>query len=155
MVELLNTGQVSLGTLSNGETALHAAALFGHKNVVMALVTAGAQPNSLNRVIHPCYAIIVCFLIVIPLLCPQDGSSPIDLASQAGYEQIVTYLLSLLSSMQQQPTWVQENDSTTRDVFEGPTEQTKASESKQDTLVPAAMNAYENTPSPNSISTVV
>ena len=49
-MELLNSGEVNLGVLPNGETALHAACLFGHKNVVMALITAGAHPNLPNRV---------------------------------------------------------------------------------------------------------
>ena len=50
VIDLLNTGQVSLGVLPNGETAVHAAALFGHKSVLMALITAGADANCLNRV---------------------------------------------------------------------------------------------------------
>jgi len=50
VVEALLCGRPSLGLCRNGESALHAACLFGHLAVVQALVMAGAHIGLRNKV---------------------------------------------------------------------------------------------------------
>ncbi|XP_037289472.1 uncharacterized protein LOC119183120 isoform X3 [Rhipicephalus microplus] len=70
LVELLVKQGASLGLLKNGESALHAAALFDHLSVIKLLLAAGADPQLRN----------------------QDGLTPLDLAHEASNTQIVDYL---------------------------------------------------------------
>lgn len=70
LVELLVKRGASLGLLKNGESALHAAALFDHLSVIKLLLAAGADPQLRN----------------------QDGMTPLDLAHEASNTQIVDYL---------------------------------------------------------------
>jgi len=49
-VNLLLAVNPHLGLCKNGESALHAACLFGHFNVVESLILAGAEVNLRNRV---------------------------------------------------------------------------------------------------------
>ncbi|XP_014673369.1 PREDICTED: ankyrin repeat domain-containing protein 29-like [Priapulus caudatus] len=67
--ELVKYG-ANLGALENGESALHAAALFGHMAVVKHLMVNGSIPDLKNK----------------------DGFSPIDLAKDSGYGSIADYL---------------------------------------------------------------
>ncbi|KAF6206053.1 hypothetical protein GE061_017278, partial [Apolygus lucorum] len=60
----------NLDLLPNGESALHAACLFGHLPVVKMLMRAGAEPKLVNA----------------------DGFSPIQLAKKANHGQVVHYL---------------------------------------------------------------
>uniref|UniRef100_A0A914VEP2 Uncharacterized protein n=1 Tax=Plectus sambesii TaxID=2011161 RepID=A0A914VEP2_9BILA len=59
-------------SFQNGESALHAASLFGHLSVVKALVQRGA----------------------VTTLCNKSGETPIDLARQMGYDHIVDFLVA-------------------------------------------------------------
>uniref|UniRef100_A0A7E4ZWH3 ANK_REP_REGION domain-containing protein n=1 Tax=Panagrellus redivivus TaxID=6233 RepID=A0A7E4ZWH3_PANRE len=59
-----------LGLLGNGESALHAAALFGNTSIAKRLVEAGANPRLPNR----------------------HGETPIDLAQQMNYTDVVSLL---------------------------------------------------------------
>lgn len=59
--------------LQNGESALHAAALFGHVPIVKQLIGAGADPA----------------------LCNQDGLTPLQVAAQAKKSNVVDYLKSV------------------------------------------------------------
>jgi ankyrin repeat protein len=59
--------------LQNGESALHAASLFGHLKVVKELIQSGAKVDLKNK----------------------DGYTAADQARQAGYEPIVQYFDSL------------------------------------------------------------
>lgn len=54
----------------NGESALHAACLFGHLPVVKMLIRAGADPKLVN----------------------QDGATPSELAKKGNHSQVVHYL---------------------------------------------------------------
>lgn len=56
--------------MQNGESALHAACLFGHLPVAKALLGAGASPRLLNK----------------------GKETPIELAEQMGYEGIAAFL---------------------------------------------------------------
>ena len=60
----------SLGLLPNGESALHAAALFGHLTVCKQLITAGADPTLKN----------------------QDNATPSKLASDHKHNIVSDYL---------------------------------------------------------------
>jgi ankyrin repeat protein len=57
----------------NGESALHAAALFGHVSVVKQLISAGADLTLRN----------------------QEGATPLQLAQEAKQTAVVEYLSSL------------------------------------------------------------
>ncbi|XP_076331082.1 uncharacterized protein LOC143236626 isoform X3 [Tachypleus tridentatus] len=70
LVELLVRNGASLGLLKNGESCLHAAALFDHLKVVKFLISAGADPH----------------------LRSQDGVTPLELAQEAQNVQVVNYL---------------------------------------------------------------
>lgn len=59
--------------LQNGESALHAAALFGHVLVVKQLIQAGADAT----------------------LCNQDGMTPLQVAIQAKKTNVVEYLKTI------------------------------------------------------------
>jgi ankyrin repeat protein len=54
----------------NGESALHAAALFGHVAIVKQLMSAGADPRLRN----------------------QEGATPLQLAQEAKQTAVVEYL---------------------------------------------------------------
>ncbi|XP_064092475.1 ankyrin repeat domain-containing protein 29-like [Macrobrachium nipponense] len=64
-----------LGLLRNGESALHAAALYGHIRVLRALVQAGADPGLKN----------------------DQGLTPIQIASQANHPEAVQLLKEALA----------------------------------------------------------
>jgi ankyrin repeat protein len=78
MFSLLFNGTVSLHGLQrtgcvlfqNGESALHAAALFGHISIVKQLISAGADPRLRN----------------------QEGATPLQLAQEAKQIAVVEYL---------------------------------------------------------------
>ena len=73
--EGLNKTDVSSFVLfQNGDSGLHAAALFGHVPVVKQLISAGADPTLRN----------------------QDGATPLQLAQQARQTAVVDYLSSLV-----------------------------------------------------------
>lgn len=57
----------------NGESALHAAALFGHVSVMKQLISAGADSTLRN----------------------QEGATPLQLAQEAKQTAVVEYLRSL------------------------------------------------------------
>jgi len=64
----------SLVPFQNGDSGLHAAALFGHVPVVKQLISAGADPTLRN----------------------QDGATPLQLAQQARQTAVVEYLSCLM-----------------------------------------------------------
>ncbi|KAE9551438.1 hypothetical protein FO519_005339 [Halicephalobus sp. NKZ332] len=70
IVRLLLDYETNLGLLKNGESALHAAALFGHPIVVKQLLDAGSDPKLQNR----------------------HGETPLDLALQMNYDEVVDLL---------------------------------------------------------------
>lgn len=65
---------MSLTLYQNGESALHAAALFGHVPIVKRLISAGADLMLRN----------------------QDGVTPMQVAQEAKQYAVVEYLSSLL-----------------------------------------------------------
>ncbi|XP_046391014.1 ankyrin repeat domain-containing protein 29 [Ischnura elegans] len=67
VVEELLKYKPNLGLLPNGESALHAAVLFGHTQVAKLLIKAGADPNLHN----------------------SDGITPCKLSQQAGHRDIL------------------------------------------------------------------
>uniref|UniRef100_A0AC34QQ40 Ankyrin repeat domain-containing protein 29 n=1 Tax=Panagrolaimus sp. JU765 TaxID=591449 RepID=A0AC34QQ40_9BILA len=67
IVEILLQYPANLGILKNGESALHAAALFGNLRIAKMLLAAGADPNLQNK----------------------HSETPLDLAIQMNYEDIV------------------------------------------------------------------
>ncbi|KRY39744.1 Ankyrin repeat domain-containing protein 29 [Trichinella spiralis] len=70
VVEELLEFDPCLGLLANGETALHAACLFGHQEIAKMLIRAGADVQLLN----------------------QAGETPLQLAEQLGYDSIINLL---------------------------------------------------------------
>merc|ERR1719471_351638 len=60
----------NLGILKNGETVLHAAALFGHLKVVRVLLNSGVDRNIKNK----------------------EGQTASDLAEEAGYDFISAFI---------------------------------------------------------------
>jgi ankyrin repeat protein len=64
---------VSLVLFQNGESGLHAAALFGHVPIVKQLISAGADPTLRN----------------------QEGATPLQLAQEAKQTVVIEYLSSL------------------------------------------------------------
>lgn len=66
---------MSLLLFQNGESGLHAAALFGHVPVVKQLICAGADATLRN----------------------QDGATPLQLAQEAKQTVVAEYLSSLVS----------------------------------------------------------
>ncbi|KRX20683.1 Ankyrin repeat domain-containing protein 29 [Trichinella nelsoni] len=70
VVEELLEFDPCLGLLANGETALHAACLFGHQEIAKMLIRAGADVQLPN----------------------QAGEIPLQLAEQLGYDSIINLL---------------------------------------------------------------
>uniref|UniRef100_A0AC35GT38 Ankyrin repeat domain-containing protein 29 n=1 Tax=Panagrolaimus sp. PS1159 TaxID=55785 RepID=A0AC35GT38_9BILA len=70
VVKILLENKPNLGLLKNGETCLHAAALFGNLSIAKMLINAGSDPRLPNRF----------------------GETPLDLAIQMNYEEIVEFL---------------------------------------------------------------
>ncbi|KRX60714.1 Ankyrin repeat domain-containing protein 29 [Trichinella sp. T9] len=70
VVEELLEFDPCLGLLANGETALHAACLFGHQEIAKMLIRAGADVQLPN----------------------QAGETPLQLAEQLGYDSIINLL---------------------------------------------------------------
>jgi len=60
----------------NGESALHASALFGHLNIVKKLIESGADPHLKNK----------------------DGQTPHGVAKEGGKEDIATFLATAKKS---------------------------------------------------------
>lgn len=66
----LTTPKTVFSFSQNGESALHAASLFGHLGIVKLLLHAGADPALRN----------------------QDGATPLDLATSGRHSHVVEYL---------------------------------------------------------------
>jgi len=71
---LNKTDVSSLVLFQNGDSGLHAAALFGHVPVVKQLISAGANPTLRN----------------------EDGATPLQLAQEARQTAVVEYLSRLM-----------------------------------------------------------
>jgi hypothetical protein len=76
----VTASQLSAVLFQNGDSGLHAAALFGHVPVVRQLVSAGADPTLRN----------------------QDGATPLQLAQEARQTAVVEYLSRLVKGKPRQ-----------------------------------------------------
>ncbi|KRZ22449.1 Ankyrin repeat domain-containing protein 29, partial [Trichinella pseudospiralis] len=113
VVEELLEFDPCLGLLANGETALHAACLFGHQEIAKMLIRAGADVQLPNQVrkktivncISWCFG--VCqrarvlliyasvgqkYKLSIFIIRSVAGETPLQLAEQLGYDSIINLL---------------------------------------------------------------
>ena len=92
--------------VSNRQTALHLAAVHGHKDVAQVLLETGANPNARSKVGYTplhfaagmgCEAIVRILLAsrAQPDVQTEDGITPLCLAATGGYKRVVQTLLEL------------------------------------------------------------
>ncbi|KRZ10473.1 Ankyrin repeat domain-containing protein 29, partial [Trichinella zimbabwensis] len=99
VVEELLEFDPCLGLLANGETALHAACLFGHQEIAKMLIRAGADVQLPNQKDHRKLHFMVLWRLPTRTcafdLCfrwSKAGETPLQLAEQLGYDSIINLL---------------------------------------------------------------